>query len=575
MKQRGHLSNPPGGLVARMVRRLAITAVLGLSGLSAVAMSPQAASAATTNPSPPFTQCPHVGRDTSCGILVIINPSGSPTILADPSQGPYEGVEDTLVGVVNNSSVTINSLPFSGPVGTFAFEEDGICNPNNNQTSFSPGANCSGNTTDNTGYGGPLGSFSNISGDQSSGTVNFQGGLTPGASTFFSLEGAVTSSSLTINLISGAGTAVSATEASTFTGQVATFSDTSTTDQASAFTATIGYGDGTPSSTGTVTGSAGSFAVNGTHTYADEGPYTVTTTIVGPNNTIKLTSAATVAEADVLTGHSLSMPPAVIGQSVTGPVATFTDTNTANAASDFTATINYGDGSPTTAGTVSGGGGTFTVSGTHTYNSIGFLPVTVTLTDDGSGTATATVVSTALDVCGAASTITGSHPGSVQASGVECIINAQVGGSVNAAPGTSLLVLNSSIAGSLGSHSAQTIQVCASSLQGGSDTLVATLGVVLIGDAGDDAGSACGSNTIKGSLPILNSTGPVEVGGNDINGSLVLMNTTGSGITVETRPELEANVIQGSLSCSGNTPAPTNDGRANTDVRSTGQCSGL
>jgi len=75
-------------------------------------------------------------------------------------------------------------------------------------------------------------------------------------------------------------------------------------------------------------------------------------------------------------------------------VAVFTDTNTAGVASDFTATIDWGDGT-TTAGTVSGGGGTFTVSGTHTYATSGTFNVVVTLTDDPPGTATATTTSTA------------------------------------------------------------------------------------------------------------------------------------------------------------------------------------
>src|SRR4029077_14902340 len=62
--------------------------------------------------------------------------------------------------------------------------------------------------------------------------------------------------------------------------------------------------------------------------------------------------------------------------------------------SDFTATIQWGDAT-TTAGTVTGGGGTFTVSGTHTYAASGPFSVTVTLADDPPGTATATATSTA------------------------------------------------------------------------------------------------------------------------------------------------------------------------------------
>ena len=74
-------------------------------------------------------------------------------------------------------------------------------------------------------------------------------------------------------------------------------------------------------------------------------------------------------------------------------LASFADVYTGNTPSDFTATINWGDGT-TTAGTVAGGNGIFTVSGSHTYTSAGQDTVTVTLADDAPGTATASAIST-------------------------------------------------------------------------------------------------------------------------------------------------------------------------------------
>ena len=50
---------------------------------------------------------------------------------------------------------------------------------------------------------------------------------------------------------------------------------------ASAFTATIDWGDGT-SSAGVVAGGGGSYAVLGSHTYADEGASPVTAALSGP-----------------------------------------------------------------------------------------------------------------------------------------------------------------------------------------------------------------------------------------------------------------------------------------------------
>jgi FG-GAP-like repeat len=175
---------------------------------------------------------------------------------------------------------------------------------------------------------------------------------------------------------------------------VATFTDSATSDAAGDFTATIAWGDGVTTS-GTVVGSNGSLSVEGGHTYADEGsdPASVTLTHTADNAQATASGSVAVAEADVLTGHGTTFRPKA-GQPFTGTVATFSDTDTANVAGDFNATINWGDGT-SSAGTVSGGSGTFTVSGTHTYAHAGHENVTVTLNDDAPGTATATANSSA------------------------------------------------------------------------------------------------------------------------------------------------------------------------------------
>lgn len=192
-----------------------------------------------------------------------------------------------------------------------------------------------------------------------------------------------------------AGTDFSTPEHAAFNGQVATFSDANTALTPASFTATINWGDSTTTA-GTITGSSGAFAVSGTHSYADEGAFTVSTTVTetGPGGlTAAGSGTATVTETDVLSGSPMVFS-AQASTPFSGPVATFTDTDTVTAASDLIATINWGDGN-TTAGTVSGGSGSFTVSGTHTYAAAGSLPVIVTLTDDPPGTASATTTSTA------------------------------------------------------------------------------------------------------------------------------------------------------------------------------------
>jgi hypothetical protein len=190
--------------------------------------------------------------------------------------------------------------------------------------------------------------------------------------------------------ISATGKSVSATEGITFNGQVATFTDPDTSATASEYAATIDWGDGTPTTAGTISGSGGAFTVSGSHVYADEGSKTVTVTITDVDNaanTATATGAATIADA-ALTASGLTVvsPPAY-----SGAVATFTDANAATSSvADFTATINWGDGSLATSGTVTGSGGSYTVNGSHSYAGLGSFTIKVHIVDDGGSTADAT-----------------------------------------------------------------------------------------------------------------------------------------------------------------------------------------
>ena len=176
---------------------------------------------------------------------------------------------------------------------------------------------------------------------------------------------------------------------------VATFTDTNASDTAAAFTAMIDWGDGTTNA-GTLSGSNGSFSVAGSHTYADEGREPLSVTITGTANSASLSLSGTVAmaEGDSFTPHGVTFATNP-GQSFSGTVATVTDTDTLNVASDFTATINWGDGSRPTTGVIGDVAGAITVTGTHIYAATGQDTVMVTLSDDAPGTATATATSTA------------------------------------------------------------------------------------------------------------------------------------------------------------------------------------
>jgi hypothetical protein len=114
-----------------------------------------------------------------------------------------------------------------------------------------------------------------------------------------------------------------------------------------------------------VTGSrATGFAVSGSHTYAEEGSYTVTVQISDlDGNSVTATGSATIADA-ALTASGRVMKQS--HDSISGVVASFIDADAGGAVSDYTATISWGDGT-SSAGAIAAAGGGFSVSGTHTY----------------------------------------------------------------------------------------------------------------------------------------------------------------------------------------------------------------
>jgi hypothetical protein len=84
--------------------------------------------------------------------------------------------------------------------------------------------------------------------------------------------------------ITASGTTFTATEGASFAGTVATFADPDTAATAAEYAATIDWGDGSATTSGVITGGAGSFNVSGTHTYTEEGGYRVTVTISDVDN---------------------------------------------------------------------------------------------------------------------------------------------------------------------------------------------------------------------------------------------------------------------------------------------------
>ena len=147
----------------------------------------------------------------TCGILITVTGPGQAVITSPGNGNPYDGDEDTLVGIQNNSGGYLTSITLtSTSTDIFGFDGDGPCDTQYHSPAYSwcsnPGF---------TGYEGPDNTFTNISGNQRTGTVNFTTPIPTGGSTWFALEGApstisgigVSSDMLTLTLAGlGAGT---------------------------------------------------------------------------------------------------------------------------------------------------------------------------------------------------------------------------------------------------------------------------------------------------------------------------------------------------------------------------------
>lgn len=143
-----------------------------------------------------LTECPPTGLNTGgCRLLITVtgvNGSGAATAFAvstttnAPDNQPYDGAEDTLIGVLNSSGASLSSIALSSPLDIFGFDGDGPCTQ-------SPGpSNC--NPLESSGYGGPGVTFTGINATFTAGTVHFTPALANNGTAWFGLEEAITAS---------------------------------------------------------------------------------------------------------------------------------------------------------------------------------------------------------------------------------------------------------------------------------------------------------------------------------------------------------------------------------------------
>ena len=165
------------------------------------------------------------------------------------------------------------------------------------------------------------------------------------------------------------------------------FLESSPCDPATAITATVNWGDGSQPTNPTVAGSNGLYYLTGTgltHTYTVDGSFTITVTIHDTTSGSTLTGTG---------GTMIERPPDALvagdveneGLTLTNvELATFSEPDVSDPISEFSATIYWGDGTSSSSSgsgnvTISGGGGVYVVSGSHTYASGNVYNITVDL----------------------------------------------------------------------------------------------------------------------------------------------------------------------------------------------------
>jgi hypothetical protein len=168
-----------------------------------------------------FNECPAVGHDTTgCELLITVTGVTSvPGIgqvataftvtTSSPDLGPFDGSNDTLIGVLNASSSNLFKIFFTVAPGTgsFAFDTDGACKAAGSPlvSIYSPGPTASQclqgqyQTQDAFDYASTSVTFCSFSLAAACVIVGEPSGqLPPGGTSWFSLPGAITASEITM-----------------------------------------------------------------------------------------------------------------------------------------------------------------------------------------------------------------------------------------------------------------------------------------------------------------------------------------------------------------------------------------
>jgi large repetitive protein len=188
-----------------------------------------------------------------------------------------------------------------------------------------------------------------------------------------------------VPVVGTGGFTVSGVEGSLTPNQtIATFTDPGGTAPLTEYAATIDWGDGTSPTSGTISFDSGSqvFSVQAQHVFGEEGTFPIKITLAHDQATaVTVAGVARVSDPAVVAVGSATISALEYRAFASQPVALFTDPGGGESATDYSATILWGDGS-ISPGQIVSSSGSFSVLASHPYSQFGVYRPTVTIHHD-------------------------------------------------------------------------------------------------------------------------------------------------------------------------------------------------
>jgi hypothetical protein len=176
------------------------------------------------------------------------------------------------------------------------------------------------------------------------------------------------------------------TEGQSFNRNLASFIDPTGERDLSLHPATIDWGDGNVA-VGAAIRDGSRYRIAGSHQYAVRGHYLIEVMVRDQHGTTFGATSAVLVHDALLEANRLALG-GRSGIELNAVVATFCDLGPVSAAADFTAEIDWGDGTKA-AGEIRGDNGHYEIHGRHTYHDVGEFEIGVTILSAGGASTTA------------------------------------------------------------------------------------------------------------------------------------------------------------------------------------------